>query len=123
MSFTLLLLLLTCHWIADYTHLQTPWMLKAKAVGMPLFPIFVHAGVHAILQGTVLLFFVSGEKWVYLFILQWASHFVIDVWKGRMNGWFPTLKNPSNQWHWVIFGFDQYLHQIVIVIIAWGAAS
>src|SRR5690606_26867796 len=48
-------------------------------------------------------------------LLQLVSHFAIDVWKGKMNVWFPFLADPTNKFHWYIFGFDQYLHALIII--------
>jgi hypothetical protein len=31
----------------------------------------------------------------------------------------PPLQSPTNKWHWVVFGADQYLHAIVIILMAW----
>ena len=45
-----LIILFACHWLADYTHLSTAWMLNAKRLGKPLLPIFAHALVHASLM-------------------------------------------------------------------------
>ena len=119
MNTTILIGLLICHYLADYTHLSTAWMLDAKRFGKPLFPIFIHASFHAMLMSLVLGWFIGfGNIWAYLVILQWVSHFLIDVWKGRMNVWFPSLRNPANKQHWYIFGFDQLLHQLVIVLMA-----
>ncbi len=114
-----LIALFFCHWLADFTWLSNSWMLNAKALGKPLFPIFIHAAMHAMLMSLVLGWVIGfTDKWAYLVMLQWVTHFVIDVWKGRMNGWFPLLKNPANKWHWVIFGWDQYLHALVILLMA-----
>lgn len=113
---SLLLLLFFCHFLADYTWLSTSWMLNAKRLGKPLSPILCHAAIHALLMFAVLGFFVVASKTlVLLTAFQLVTHFLIDVWKGRMNGWFPSLQNPANKWHWVIFGFDQYLHAAVII--------
>ena len=117
--------LLFCHFLGDYTHLSTNWMLSAKRLGKPLFPIFCHATVHATLQfgfiygwlcillGRILPLYNIFRR---LFLLQLIPHFLIDDWKGRMNGWFSSLQNPINKWHWIIFGFDQFLHIAVIYI-------
>lgn len=116
---TLLILLNICHYLADYTWLSTPWMLAAKFQGKPLFPIFCHATVHAILMEIVLFILIKDvNKEVYLFWLQLGSHFGIDVLKGRMNTWFPSLMSTRNVLHWVVFGGDQLLHQIVIILMA-----
>lgn len=125
---TLLVLLNICHFLADYTWLSTPWMLRAKFEGRPLFPILVHAQVHAILMGTVLHFYLHGNIWKWdkvddLFFFQWITHFGIDTLKGRMNVWFPSLKSPVNVLHWTVFGGDQLLHQIVIILMAYYAVN
>ena len=115
---TLLLALFLCHFLADYTQLSTAWMLNAKRLGKPFFPILMHAYMHALLMFIALLIFVKDVNicaWLMLF--QWVTHFIIDVWKGRMNGWFPALQSPANKWHWIVFGFDQYLHAVVIIIM------
>lgn len=119
----LLVSLLITHWLADYTHLSTKWMLDAKTRGRPLLPIFAHAAVHAALVLAVLLAFIDPGKALLLALFQLTSHFLIDVGKGRMGVWFPSLKNPANRGHWYLFGLDQLLHQLVIVVIAAAAAG
>ena len=118
--------LFICHWLADYTHLSTAWMLNAKRLGKPLFPIFMHALNHASIMGIFLFayckfsitsIFDCGVFDMILF--QLITHFLIDVWKGRMNGWFPSLQSPANKWHWIVFGFDQLLHAIVIILMSY----
>jgi len=111
--------LFLCHLLGDYTHLSTAWMLNAKRFGKPLYPIFCHAEGHAILMGTFIK--ILGFNWeitVTLFIFQLVTHFLIDVWKGRMNEWFPFLQNPDNKWHWILFGMDQFLHAFVIILMS-----
>jgi hypothetical protein len=119
MQTKILIGLFICHWLCDYTHLSTAWMLNAKRLGKPLHPIFVHATVHSFFMGIFLLFFMGYTPlWSLLVLLQLSTHFLIDIWKGRMNGWFPSLQNPANKWHWIVFGFDQLLHAIVIIIMS-----
>ncbi len=115
---TLILIgLFFCHLLADYTHLSTTWMLNAKKIGKPFIPIMVHAMVHALLMGIFLSCFgISNVIWLMGF--QFITHFLIDVWKGRMNVWFPKLQNNSNKWHWIVFGTDQYLHALVIILMS-----
>lgn len=115
---TLLLLLNICHWLADYTWLSTSWMLNAKRYGKPLVPILAHAAVHSVLMAICVGFYTNNFKLSLLaFSIQLVSHFVIDVWKGKMNVWFPIVQSPANKLHWVLFGLDQLLHQIVIIYI------
>lgn len=113
----LLVLLLVTHWLADYTHLSTKWMLSAKANGRPLLPILAHATVHAVLALAALLVFVEASRALPLALFLLVSHFLIDVGKGRMNDWFPPLQSATNRCHWYVFGLDQLLHQLVIVAI------
>lgn len=121
----LLLSLLFCHFLADYTHLSTKWMLDAKRLGKPLFPIFNHATVHGILMFITLVIFsefldsLTEDRIYELAAFQISTHFLIDVWKGRMNGWFPALQSPTNKWHWIVFGFDQFLHGVVILLMVY----
>ena len=121
---TILIGLFICHWLADYTHLSTAEMLDAKRLGKPLFPIFSHAGLHTILMFLFLSFFTNDLGLVLkLSAFQLITHFLIDVWKGRMNGWFPALQSPANKWHWIVFGFDQLLHALVIISMSVYAVS
>jgi len=115
--FVLLVVLNFCHLLADYSHLSRPWMLAAKKLGKPLLPILAHASVHAYLMAIAinLISPVAYGNLLYLFLFQLLTHFVIDVTKGKMNDLFPALMNPMNVWHWILFGFDQFLHQVVII--------
>jgi len=119
MKTTLLILLFFCHFLADFTHLSTSWMLNAKRLGRPIIPILAHALVHTILMGIVLGFFLPMNEPLYwnLLSFQMMTHFLIDLWKGRMNGWFPSLQSPANKWHWIIFGADQFFHAVVIILM------
>ena len=110
-----LILLNVCHWLGDYTHLSTTWMLNAKRLGKPLTPIVAHAGVHMVLFLICISFLHGLESGMIAAAIQLPTHFLIDVWKGRMNGWFPSLQNPANKYHWWVFGIDQWLHQMVII--------
>jgi len=56
MDYSLLISLLLCHFVADYV-LTTPAMIEAKATGKHLIHIVLHAGIHAVLMGGVLVAF------------------------------------------------------------------
>ncbi len=58
---------------------------------------------------------ISVAIWLALF--QLVTHFAIDVIKGRMNVWYPSLQNPANYFHWWVFGADQMLHVAVILFM------
>ena len=115
----LLIALFFCHFLADYTHLSTPWMLNAKRLGKPLLPILCHALTHGLIMWLPLYFISMADvREVNLMItFQVGTHFLIDVCKGRMNGWFPSLQSHANKWHCIVFGFDQFLHGTVIILM------
>jgi hypothetical protein len=58
-----------------------------------------------------------------LSFFQFLSHFLIDTWKGRMNVWFSSIQSPENKFHWYVFGFDQYLHALIIIVMSYFAAN
>ncbi len=123
MMILLLALLFLCHFLADFSPLSTDWMLRAKSKGSPLFPIFVHAGVHASLMFAVLFFFIPFTLAWQLATFQWFTHFIIDVCKGKMNVLFPAVANSTNKSYWVLFGFDQLMHQLMIVVMVWATIN
>lgn len=96
-------------------------MLDAKRLGKPLMPILAHAAVHAVLMGLALLLFYGFEAAWAGFAIQLSTHFLIDLWKGKMNEWFPVLQDLANKWHWWVFGIDQQLHIAVIIWMVWLA--
>jgi len=112
-----------CHYLADYTWLSTSYMLNAKRFGTPLFPIFCHAMMQTCLMG-IFLFIMSfiiplSSAIVFdMLIFQLMTHFVFDTLKGKLTFKFKALQDISNKWYWVTMGGDQFLHNIVIVIMA-----
>lgn len=117
---TILLIILAIeHWFIDFPWLPSKKLLEAKESGSPLFPIFLHALAHAIVMSlTVYLYTGSLTKAKFAFLFEFITHFIIDVWKGKMNKWYPIFKDVKSKHHWILFGFDQLLHFIVIIIIA-----
>lgn len=111
-----LIALNVCHWAADFTHLSTDWMLNAKRYGKPLYPIFVHALVHAILFFTTVWALYDLDKAIFAGGFQLITHFMIDLIKGRLSFWFRRLEDPSNKYHWWVFGADQFMHHLVIIL-------
>lgn len=100
-------------------------MLDAKRLGTPTIHIYEHAMVHGFLMAPFLFYFTY--PWLFLAVglvfLQMITHFLIDLLKGRLNFWFPKLSDPSNKFHWYIFGADQFAHQLVIIIMAYIACK
>ena len=123
MSATIVLLtaLLACHYLADYC-LTMQVMIRAKADGRQLGPILLHAAVHAVLMGACLLVFgVSGRLLAVLMLIELGTHFIIDTCKARLTAAKPVLANPKHKTYWMLYGFDQLLHQLVVVLI-WSMA-
>lgn len=115
MNSVLLIVLLVSHYLADFC-LTTPAMIRAKAYGRKVGPILLHAGVHALLVGACLLVF--GVSWRLLLLLVLAelvSHFFIDTTKGLLTACFPLLADQQKKPYWMLYGFDQLLHLLVIV--------
>jgi len=113
----LLLSLLLCHYLADFC-LTSHAMIRAKADGRNPWPILLHAGIHAGLMGLCLLFWCTSWRLLLLFIsLELITHFLIDTAKGRLSARCPKLVDQSKKPYWLLFGFDQLLHQSIIVLI------
>lgn len=102
--------------MADFTHLQTAEMVSAKKRG-DLVPLLLHAWWHGCLMMLVVILFDFAPIAPYVFLFQTFAHFCIDALKAKMNVWFPQYAEPSNVYHWYIFGLDQLLHQVVIILI------
>lgn len=120
----LLITLFFCHWLADYTPLSTTWMLRAKKFGTPIWPIGAHAAVQAAAMGFGMLFFAMPiTMWTRLVALQFATHWLIDIGKGRATKHWTILQDITKPPFWVLMGFDQFLHQLVIIFMAWQSAT
>lgn len=114
--FYLLISLLVCHYLADFCF-TSPRMIKAKADGRNPWPILLHASIHAGLVGICLLCW--GVEWKLLgvlAILELLSHFLIDSAKGHITAHYPLLADPKKKPYWMLYGFDQLLH---LLVIAW----
>ena len=123
MNVILLIVLLVGHYLADFC-LTTPAMIRAKADGRKAGPILLHASVHALLVGVCLLVF--GVSWKLLLLLMLAelvSHFLIDTAKGLLTARFPLLADQQKKPYWMLYGFDQLLHLLVIVGIWYYSIS
>ena len=113
----LLIALLICHYLADFC-LTWPALIRSKADGRNVWPILLHAAVHAVLMGVCLLVFgVTTEQLFLLMSLELVTHFVIDVCKAAVSVKIPLLADIKQKPYWVLFGLDQLLHQLVLVVI------
>lgn len=113
----LILFLLLCHYLADFC-LTSPAMIRAKADGRNPWPILLHAGIHAGLVSICLLFWQTPWKTLLLLVLlELVSHFLIDTAKGRLTARFPALADMQRKPYWMLYGLDQLLHLMVLVLI------
>lgn len=105
------------HFLADFTPLQTHYMLANKGKYGHWGGIS-HSGIHALLSFVVL--FVSTEMSfdilrtiLYLSVGEFLVHYHMDWFKenyNRMNGW----KSTDYQF-WILFGVDQLVHHLTYV--------
>lgn len=112
----LLLLLQIKHMFADY-YLQTKKMMAGRGEYFHLGRA-QHAGVHVI--GSLIVLVIMGTPvWALAVLLigEWILHFHIDYWKGS----YSCRKElaPDQAAFWRAFGFDQFLHQISYLGMAW----
>ncbi|MBR1725821.1 MAG: DUF3307 domain-containing protein [Muribaculaceae bacterium] len=113
----LLIVLLVCHYLADFC-LTSSAMIRAKADGRNLLPILLHASIHGALMGICMLFwYVSWKCILAMIALEIVSHFLIDLAKARVTVHFPRLADMRSRPYWMLFGFDQLLHLVVVAFI------
>jgi hypothetical protein len=107
------------HFIADFI-LQNVWMLQKSKPGWDfLFPLTIHAGVHAGITLVVALYLAPAYWW--LAALDFAIHFTMDRIKAgpRYLGRFSDVRTKA---YWVCFGFDQMVHHLTHIYICWVLA-
>lgn len=113
----LLFLLQIKHMFADY-FLQTPKMLAGRGQYWHMGRA-QHASVH--LVGSILAFVLVGTNLLALIVLvvaEWVVHFHIDWWKASYSD--KKALAPDQAAFWRAAGFDQALHQLTYLAMAWG---
>lgn len=111
----LLIVLLFCHFFADYCF-TTASMIRAKADGRNPWPIMIHAAVHTGLMAICLMLWgVSSKLLLIALAVECTTHFFVDWTKARLLVRFPSFADPKHKPYWMLYGFDQLLHQLVIV--------
>jgi hypothetical protein len=110
--------LMVSHFIFDYGYAVTPSMVAAKSKAKPIGPIALHALLHSIGVAFILYYnSIPLHLIVGLSTFQFVSHLIIDVMKGRIENDYPSLKSPTNPWHWHLFQMDQFMHLSVMYVI------
>ena len=119
--FFFLIIMLICHYLA-YFCFTSPAMIRAKADGRNPWPILLHSSIHAVLMGVCLLIWgVRMKALILLVLFELVSHFVIDTSKGLLTARFPILADQQHKPYWMLYGFDQLLHQLVVVAICFAS--
>ena len=125
--------LLLCHLVGDFCFVwqglvesKTNFLLGPEGLGalVSTLVITVHSVIHSLLVCIALSlfwFFSSCDNFTALQIAALSViigffHCVIDVLKALAN---VIINNPEKQIYWVLFGLDQFLHQIVLL---WAVA-
>ncbi|WP_229863854.1 DUF3307 domain-containing protein [Seohaeicola zhoushanensis] len=113
----LICLLQIKHMFADY-FLQTPRMLEGRSNYWHLGRA-EHAGVHVL--GSIIALLLVGAPMLFILVLvviEWVVHFNIDWAKAR----YSEKKGfgPYEAGYWRANGFDQALHQLTYVAMAWA---
>lgn len=119
----LLIALLVCHYLADFC-LTWPRLIQSKSDGKSMWPIAQHASVHALLMGCCLLVFGVGcIQLLALVVFEWVSHFLLDTMKAWLSAVNSLLADLRHKPYWMLFGLDQLLHQVVVIVIWYYSMS
>lgn len=113
--------LFVAHFLGDYTPLANARMQDAKSVGTPVGPIAGHALIHALLAAAAVVL-VARPAWTTVAVaaaIVFVTHLGIDVLRGKLGAKHPALSNPERQGFWTALGFDQLLHGLVLIGVAW----
>ncbi len=114
--FVLLCLFQVKHMFADY-FLQTPKMLCGRGEYWHLGRA-QHAGVHVL--GSILVFLIVGAPLTFIALIvaaEWVVHFNIDYGKASYSE--KKKLTPTQAIFWRAAGFDQCLHQLTYIAMAW----
>lgn len=110
--------LLTKHFICDFP-LQTHYQYMNKGYYGHLGGI-LHASIHAVGTLCVFYFFVPLKMAILFAIIDGLVHYHIDWSKANLNRYF-QLTPDNGHGYWVLFGFDQWLHQMTyILLVLWA---
>lgn len=124
----MLVLLILCffvHFLADFTKLSTNRMLKAKSEFKSfleldnLFGIAAHASVHGLLLFLVSIPFIGWYSLLFG-LVNLLLHCAIDCGKPLLTNYLVSKEikagDSSNVWFWTVFGLDQFLHALTIIL-------
>ena len=114
-----LIVMLVMHYLGDFTHLLTKSMLASKENYKEhgVLGILYHAFTHGFLIGAAAYAMSANLSiGIMVFGLITISHFFIDFGKAYLSLKYPITKDMSKRQYWYVFGLDQLLHMIFIVM-------
>jgi hypothetical protein len=121
MEFWLLVALFTKHFIVDFP-LQTPYQYKNKGLYGHLGGL-IHSGLHGISTFLIALYFVGPtELALYVAVLDYVLHYHIDYLKVYVNNKY-KLGPTTHESFWYLLGFDQFLHSLTYIYIAYQCTT
>ena len=108
----ILLILLATHWVADFVA-QSDWMATNKSNNIYALSIHVAAytAILAVVSCTVFGFTFNAVTFI---LLNCLLHFMIDMITSKISSYLWGI--GSRHWFFVAIGFDQFLHQVCIVL-------
>lgn len=112
----IILLLQIKHFVLDFLY-QPPYQWRNKGtLGHP--GGLLHAGQHALVTGLLAVLFVQPLLALYLSLIEFILHYMIDWSKMNINKMM-DWKADKNQEFWWLLGFDQFLHQLTYIFLAY----
>ena len=113
----LVLLLLTVkHFILDFLY-QPPFMWQNKGTYGHIGGIF-HSGGHSIATFLILLLFTTFPIAGVIAVVEFLIHYHMDwfkMWYNKKKGWGANTHNEF----WILMGFDQLVHSLTYILIAY----
>ncbi|MBM0207670.1 DUF3307 domain-containing protein [Micromonospora sp. STR1s_5] len=104
------------HFLADFV-LQTGWIALGKDCRTDwVRPLIAHVTIHAGLALAIILV-VAPRLW-WLALVDFVVHFGVDRGKTIAGRWGEWGANDAR--YWWLFGFDQLLHQLTNIGLAFG---
>jgi hypothetical protein len=120
LAFGALALLQLKHFACDFA-LQTPRQIQAKGNYGQLGGL-EHAGLHAVTSVPALLVLTQSFAIIGgVMFAEFLVHYHIDFTKARVDR--ARRLNDTSTAYWVVFGFDQLLHQVTYLAIVLGVTA
>jgi hypothetical protein len=116
-SIILLIALFFSHYIVDYTTIGNTIEIQDK----PFYTLIIHSFIHSIILGFILWLYsmmfanIEFDLIICSMLIQLSSHYLIDMWVGLMNKYYPKVETKTMQS--LILGVDQFLHSVALIII------